>query len=68
MLPSSTATQRRSGRFVVPATEQYQFGADLARSSQMIQHFMVGSSIAGIQRPSDGVLNLLMRSELMTSP
>ncbi|ORY88174.1 RNA polymerase II transcription factor B subunit 2 [Leucosporidium creatinivorum] len=35
---------------------------------EMIQHFMVGSSIAGIQRPSDGVLNLLMRSELMTSP
>lgn len=44
------------------------FAADLVCLSQMIQHFMVGSSIAGIQRPSDGVLNLLMRSELMTSP
>ncbi|KDE04515.1 hypothetical protein MVLG_05081 [Microbotryum lychnidis-dioicae p1A1 Lamole] len=34
---------------------------------EMIQHFMVGSSIPGIQRPSDGVLNLLMKRGLMTA-
>ncbi|SCV67579.1 BQ2448_5190 [Microbotryum intermedium] len=35
---------------------------------EMIQHFMVGSSIPGIQRPSDGVLGLLKKRGLMTSP
>lgn len=34
---------------------------------QMIQHFMVGSTIEGIQPPSKHVLGLLQRSQLMSS-
>ncbi|KAK4055924.1 RNA polymerase II transcription factor B 52 kDa subunit [Microbotryomycetes sp. JL221] len=35
---------------------------------EMIQHFMVASGIGGTSRPSDNVLKLLIRSELMSSP